>query len=188
MELVLIMMVAAAVFGICFLLDKAFTRLFRGKQQHRSGLAVRLSKHYGSIGLIMAVVGLAAVFTGISDGVVLTVCGGVLIAVGICMLVYYMTFGIFYDDEAFVYTSFGKRSITYRYGDIQCQQLYNSYGNIVIELRMADGRTVQLQSAMDGVYPFMDKAFAMWLRQTGRRQEDCQFYAPQNSCWFPPVE
>ena len=53
---------------------------------------------------------------------------------------------------------------------------------------MTDGRTVQLQSAMDGVYPFMDKAFTMWLRQTGRRQEDCSFYDPQNSCWFPPVE
>ena len=188
MEFALIVIVAAAVFGLCFLVDKIFTKLFRGKQQHHSGLAVRLSKRYGSIGLIMAVVGLAAVFTGISDGIVLTVCGGILIAAGIGMVIYYMTFGVFYDDEAFVYTSFGKKSITSRYGDIQCQQLYNSYGNIVIELRMTDGRTVQLQSAMDGVYPFMDKAFTMWLRQTGRRQEDCSFYDPQNSCWFPPVE
>ena len=188
MEFALNIIVAAVVFGLCFFADKVFTKLFRGKQQHHSGLAVRLSKRYGSIGLIMAVVGLAAVFTGISDGVVLTVCGGILILAGIGMVIYYMTFGVFYDDEAFVYTSFGKKSITYRYGDIQCQQLYNSYGNIVIELRMTDGRTVQLQSAMDGVYPFMDKAFAMWLQQTGRRQEDCPFYDPQNSCWFPPVE
>ena len=27
-----------------------------------------------------------------------------------------------------------------------------------------------------------------WLEQTGRRQEDCGFYDPANSCWFPPVE
>ena len=98
MEFALIVIVAAAVFGLCFLADKIFTKLFRGKQQHHSGLAVRLSKRYGSIGLIMAVVGLAAVFTGISDGIVLTVCGGILIAAGIGMVIYYMTFGVFYDD------------------------------------------------------------------------------------------
>ena len=188
MEFALIIVVAAVVFGLCFLTDKLFTKLFRGKQQHHSGLAVRLSKRYGSIGLIMAVVGLAAVFAGISDGALLTVCGGILILAGIGMVVYYMTFGIFYDEDAFVYTSLGKKSITYRYADIQCQQLYNSYGNIVIELQMAGGRTVQLQSVMDGVYPFMDKAFAMWLQQTGRRREDCPFYDPQNSCWFPSAE
>lgn len=188
MEIVIILVVAALVFGLCFLVDKGFAKLFRNQQQHHSGLAVRLSKRYGSIGLIIAVLGLAAIFTGLSDGMLMLICGCVLVAVGICLVVYYMSFGVFYDEEAFVYTSFGKKSITYQYSDIQAQQLYNSYGNIIIELQMTDGRTVQLQSGMDGVYPFLDKAFACWLQQTGHRQEDCAFHDPANSCWFPPAE
>lgn len=188
MEIAVIVIVAALVFGICFLVDKGFTKLFRSKQQHSSGLSVRFSKRYGSVGLIMAVIGLAAVFTGGADGLLLTVCGGILILVGICLVVYYMTFGIFYDEDAFVYTSFGKKSTTYHYRDIRTQQLYNSYGNIVIELHMTDGRSIHLQSNMEGVYPFLDKAFEIWLQQTGRIREECTFHDPQNSCWFPPLE
>lgn len=188
MEIVAIIIVAALVFGICFLMDKGFTKLFRSKQQHSSGLSVRFSRRYGSIGLIMAVLGLAAVFTGGSEELLLVICGAILILGGICLVVYYMTFGIFYDEDAFVYTSFGKKSTTYHYRDIRSQQLYNSYGNIVIELHMTDGRSIQLQSSMEGVYPFLDKAFAMWLQQTGRDREECTFHDPQNSCWFPPLE
>ena len=28
----------------------------------------------------------------------------------------------------------------------------------------------------------------LWLAQTGKRKEDCDFYDPDNSCWFPPAE
>lgn len=188
MEFAAILIVAAAVFGLCFLVDKGFTKTFRGKPQHASGLSVRLKKHYGSMGLIIAIVGLAAIFTGLSGNWLLILGGCLLVVVGLCLVVYYMTFGIFYDEEQFILTTFGKRSSTYFYRDIQCQQLYTSYGNIIIELHMSDGRTVQLQSNMEGVYPFLDKAFSAWLRQTGRTVEDCPFHDPDNSCWFPGVE
>ena len=180
-----ILLIAAVVFGVCFGIDKVFTGVFRSTQQHKSGLTVRCSKKYGSIGLLVAVLGLAAMFMG---GTLMLVCGGLLILGGIVLVVYYLTFGIFYDEDAFVYTRFGKKSITYRYGDIQSQQLYNSYGNIVVELHMADGSVVQVQSAMEGAYLFLDKAFGFWLLQTGREREDCPFHDPQNSCWFPPLE
>ena len=188
MEFAAILIIVAAVFGVCFLIDKGFTKLFRSKDQHKSGLSVRLSKHYGSGGLIMAVLGLAGIFTGLSDTRLLLAGGCLLLVVGICLVVYYMTFGIFYDDEQFILTTFGKRSSTYYYKDIQAQQLYNSYGNTLIELHMTDGRTVQLHANMLGVYPFLDKAFSAWLRQSGRSKEDCPFYDPDNSCWFPSVE
>ncbi len=188
MKLVIILLVAAAVFGLCYLVDKAFTKVFRGQAQHRSGLSVRLSRKYGSIGLILAVIGLSAVFTGIGSGWLLTAGGAVLIALGVFLVVYYMTFGVFYDEESFILTTFGKKSNTYRYQDIQAQQLYNSYGNILIELHMTDGRTVGLQAGMVGVYPFLDHAFAAWCRQTGRSEADCPFHDPANSCWFPPAE
>lgn len=181
-------LLGAAVFGLCFLIDKGFTKIFRSKIQHRSGLSVRLSKRYGSMGLIVAVIGFAAVLFGWKYGWLIPTGGGFLLLLGVALVVYYMTFGVFYDDESFILTTFGRKSRTYQYRDIQGQQLFNSYGNIIIELHMTDGCTMQLQSAMEGVYPFMDKAFSAWLRQTNRRQEDCAFYDPKNSCWFPSVE
>lgn len=188
MEYVAVVLVAVLVFGVCFLVDKGFTKLFRSQAEHKSGKAVRLSRKYGSIGLILAVLGVAAVFAGLGGEWILIAGGCVLIVVGIGLVIYYMTFGVFYDTDSFVLTTFGKKSTTYAYKDIKCQQLYNSYGNILIELHMTDGRAVQLQAGMDGAYAFLDYAFSAWLRQTGRKQEDCAFHDPANSCWFPPAE
>ena len=187
MELLAVLIIAALVFGVCFLVDKGFAKLFRSQAQHFSGLSVRLNKKYGSIGLIVVVIGIAALFA--QDAGWLLVGGGVLlILVGVCLVAYYMTFGLFYDQDTFVLTTFGKRSETYYYRDITAQQLYQSYGTVIVELFMKDGRSVQLQSGMDGMYPFMDHAFSAWLRQMGKNREDCSFYDPENSCWFPPVE
>ena len=183
-----VVLVAVVTLLVCFLADKGFTKLFRSKPQHQSGRSVRLNKLYGAAGLILAVVGVAAVFAGMSDGWLLTAGGGVLVVLGIALIVYYMTFGVFYDDSGFVLTTFGKKSCTYAYEDIHAQQLYNSYGSVIIELFLRDGRAVQLQSGMPGAYDFLDFAFAAWCRQTGRTVEDCAFHDTQNSCWFPPVE
>ena len=188
MEFIAVLLVAALVFGVCFLVDKGFTKLFRSQQQHHSGKAVRLSRRYGSMGLIVAVLGVAALFAGLSQSWLMIAAGCLLILVGTGLVVYYMTFGVFYDADTFLLTTFGKKSTVYRYEDIRCQQLYNSAGNILIELHMADGKALQLQSGMDGVYPFLDHAFDAWLRQSGRTTEDCPFHDPANSCWFPPVE
>ena len=111
-----------------------------------------------------------------------------LVVTGIGLVVYYMSFGVFYDADGFLLTTFGKKSAAYAYKDIQSQQLYNNQGQILIELYLSDGNTVQLQSTMTEVYPFLDYAFEAWCRQTGRKKEDCPFYDPSNSCWFPPVE
>lgn len=189
MDLLAIVVVAAVTFGVCYLLDKGFTKVFRGTRQHQTGLSVRLSKRYGSGGLLLAVLGLAAVLTGLQNSTVLLV-GGIFVALlGAGFIVYYMTFGVYYDEESFVLTTFGRKSETYAFRDIRAQQLYTvTGGSTIIELHLQDGRAVSLQSNMTGVYPFLDAAFAGWCRQTGKRAEDCSFYDPENSRWFPAVE
>lgn len=190
MEYIAVILVAAAVFGVCYLADKFFAKCFRSQAQHKSGLSVRLNKRYGSIGLVLIVFGIAAVFMGINsgDGWVLPAGGGVLIITGVCLTVYYMTFSIFYDEDGFLLTKFGKASVFYSYGQIRTQQLYNNQGHTLIELHLADGNVLQLQNSMTGMYPFLDYAFVRWCRQTGRKETDCGFYNPSNSCWFPSVE
>lgn len=182
-----VIIVAGLVFGICFLVDKGFIKIFRNQQQHRSGLSVRLNKRYGTAGIIVFVLGVAALFAGLADSTLMLICSPLLMVVGVGLMVYYMTFGIFYDEDGFVLTTFGKKSKTYAYKDIQAQQLYNSYGNIIIELYMSDGRSVQLQSGMIGGYAFLDYAFEAWLQQTGKKKDDCDFYNPDESCWFPSL-
>ena len=187
MGLVTILIICAVVFGLCYLVDKGFTKLFRSQAQHFSGKAVRLSKRYGSIGLLLAVIGLIAAFMGIPEDWVLMAGGALVVLMGVGLVVYYMNYGVFYDDSSFLFMSLGKKNKTYYYNAIRGQQLYNNQGHLLIELHMSDGNTVQLQSTMDGCFAFMDHAFEAWLKQTGRRKEDCPFYDPDNSCWFPPV-
>ena len=181
------LLIAAIVFGICFLADKGFTRLFRSQAQHQSGLSVRPNKKYGAFGLILAVVGIGAIFAGLKDDKVLVFGGCFVILLGIGLVIYYLSTGLFYDEESFLYLSFGKKSLTYRYSDIQAQQLYNAQGNLVVELYMEDGKSVHVHGNMAGAFDFLDKAFDRWCAQKGITAEDCDFHDPSQSCWFPPV-
>lgn len=188
MNFISVILIAAAVFGICFLVDKGFAKMFRSKAQHMSGLAVRVNKRYGAFGVILVALGTAAILMGFSDGWLLPVGGAILLVMGICMIVYYLTFGVFYDDNSFLVSRFGKKSLAYQYNQIKTQQLYAVSGNTVIELHMSDGQNISLQAAMPGVYEFMDKAFEGWCRQKGIEPENCDYHDPDNSCWFPPME
>ena len=189
MTFFLILLIAAGVFGLCFAVDKAFTKCFRSKAQHRSGMAVRANKRYGLFGVILSVLGVMAVCVGIADGSVLLWGGIIVLLMGICLAVYYLSFGVFYDGETFLLSRFGKKEVTYRFDQIMGQKLYLVQGgNVIIELHMKGGGTVSLQSTMDGVYPFLDTAFAAWCLQTGRDPQSCDFHDPSQSLWFPTVE
>ena len=189
MEFFVFLLFAALVFARCWLVDKGFTKVFRGRHQHRSGLSVRLSKRYGSGGILLLVLGLMAVITGGPDDTVLWVGGLVVLVIGLALIVYYLTFGIFYDEDSFVLTTFGKKSKVYRYRDIRSQQLYAvTGGSIMVEVHLADGRAVQLHSHMTDTEKFLDHAFAAWCAQTGRDPESCDFHDPANSLWFPKEE
>lgn len=189
MQLFFTLLIAAVIFGICFLADKAFTKAFRSKAQHHSGLAVRLNKRYGIFGVILTVLGIMAVCIGVSDGPVLLIGGILVLIMGIALSVYYLSFGVFYDGESFLQSRFGKPDIVRTYQEIVGQKLYLIQGgNIVVELHFRDGSTLSLQSTMDGVYPFLDTAFAGWCLQTNQDPQSCDFHDPSQSLWFPTVE
>ncbi len=191
MEYVLIILTAGVVIGLCFLVDFLFKKLFRSQAQHMSGLAVRLHKRYGTFGLMMLVLGVIAIIAGVSGdmGKWLLIAGGsLIILMGAFLVVYYLSTGIFYDEDGFIYTGLTKKKKFYAYRDIRAQQQYNNGGQLLIELHMADGTAVQVQSTMTGAVDFMDYAFSAWLRQTGKKEEDCAFYDRSQSVWFPPVE
>ena len=184
-----ILIIAAIIFGICYLVDKTFSKLFRSKAQHRSGKAVRANKRYGVFGVVLTILGIMAICVGVTDGPVLIWGGIIVLLMGISLTVYYLSFGIFYDDESILLQRFGKKDVIYAYKDIVGQKLYLIQGGtIVIELHMADGSTVSVQSSFEGAYSFLDSAFYAWCRQTGRGETECDFHNPSQSLWFPTVE
>ena len=189
MNFVGVILIMALTFGMCFLVDKGFTKLFRGQAEHKSGKAVRLNKRFATIGIILVILGLAAFFMGLNDQKILLFGGPVVLLMGIGLIVYYMTFGVFYDDEGLVLTTFGRKSVRYRFGDIKEQRLYVIQGGtMVVELHLTDGRVASIQSTMTGALDFLDHAFFAWCRQTGRDPKACDFYDPSRFMWFPGVE
>ena len=179
-------LVAAATFGICYLFDKGFQKYFRNKKQHRSGLAVRLPKVYSIAGVLLSVLGAISLINGITEHNILLYGGLLVLLLGVCLCIYHLSFGIFYDEDSFVHTTFGKKDVTYRYSDILGQKLYViTGGSIVVELHMADGKAVSVQSTMNGAYPFLDAAFAGWCRLKAIDPQACEFHDPANHLWFP---
>ncbi len=184
------LLIAALTFGLMFLLDKGFSRLFRSRAQHHSGTAVRPKKGYGTGSVLLCLMAALALMQYVSTKNTLTLACGIIIAVtGLGLGLYYLRVGIFYDTESFLYTTFTKKTVTYRYSDIRGQKLYAIQGGShVVELYMADGKTVSVQSTMTGAYDFLDKAAHARFRQLGVNSAECAWFAPENSCWFPPVE
>ena len=184
------LLVAAATFGVMFLLDRGLTKLLRSRTQHRSGTAVRLKKHVGILSLALMILGLLGIVTYFTDKNLILLVGGILVLPGGALLgIYYLTHGIFYDDDSFLYTSFGNRSVSYRYGDIRAQKLYVIQGgSLLVELHMTDGKTVPIQNNMDGAAVFLDKAAHARMRQLGLNSHECPWFDETKGQWFPPVE
>ena len=189
MNILSLLLIVAVVFGGCRVIDLLFHKAFRSKVQHRSGMAVRVSKRYGVFGVGLTVLGILAMGVGATGGKALMIGGIVVLIMGICLAVYYLTHGIFYDRESFLVASFRKEDRVYQFQDIQQQKLYQVQGgNIIIELYMHDGTSVSLLSSMDGVYPFLDAAFSGWCQQKGISPASCNFHDPSKSWWFPHEE
>lgn len=188
MEYLWIAVLALVTFGLCFLFDKLFSKIFRDREQHRSGKKVKQRKRTATYGLLMAVLGIVCViFYWGSNGVIFWG-GWIVLLMGAALLTYYLSFGIYYDEEGFVYSRFGRQSKLYTYDAIQNQQLYNSQGSILVELHLEDGSTVPVQDSMEGGFAFLDYAFERWLKTAGLTREECSFHDPDRCCWFPALE
>ena len=184
------LLVIAATFGAMYLMDKGLTRLFRSRQQHHSGTAVRLKKYYGILSLALMILGVLGILTWFSDRTPALLVGGLLVVPGGAALgIYYLTHGIFYEDDTFLYVTFGNRSREYRYGEIRGQKLYEIQGgSLLVELHMTAGSAVSVQGHMEGAYDFLSKAAHARMRQLGLNSHECAWFDEEKGQWVPPVE
>lgn len=183
------LILAALVFGACFLVDKGFARLFRSRKEHQSGMAVKYNKRTALFGLLLAVLGVSGILTGGNGGPGLTVMSVAVLLMAASLITYYLSFGIYYDAGGFLINAFCKKERHFGYGSIREQKRYVIQGgSVLVELYMDDGSTVSVQSTMDGAYPFLDYAFARWCEQKGIDPDSCEFHDPSRHCWFPEEE
>lgn len=184
------LIVALATFGVMFALDKGFTKIFRNQAQHHSGTAVRLRRGYGIAGVALCVIAVLCLMNYVTsrEGIMLF-CAIALAVMGAGLGAYYLTHGVFYDDESFLFTTLGKKGVTYRYADITGQKLYQLQGGgYLVDLYMTDGNNVGIQTTMPGAYDFLDKACHARFRQLGINSAECEWFDESKSCWFPNKE
>ena len=156
----------AIVFGLIALIDFLFRKLFPKPEVMRSGNAVKMPRRSFIMGLLVsffAIVGI--LYLPMEEKLLWWGCWIVLL-MGAYLLVNFWRFGIYYDDEGFLYrTLFGKAK-RYEYKDIQCQHSILARSGINTTLTVA-GEEIALYSAMQGLGDFLNKAFFRWCDEKG---------------------
>ncbi len=171
----------AAVFGLCFLIDRLISRLTRKTESTRS---VRQPTRAAGIGIVLLVGGIALLLflkekLGLIGGIVLVALGAVLIAS-------YFFFRLDYDSEGFTCKTL-RGTTRYSFNQIRAEQALSTRSGIAVML-FVGGDTVELSEAMQGVRDFLSFAYYARCRQMGIDPEDAPPPAPEDLLWFPPPE
>ena len=156
----------AVIFGLIALIDKLFQKLFPKPEVMKSGNVVRMPRYSFILGLIIsffAIVGL--LYLPFEEKLLWWGCWVVLL-MGAYLLVNFWRFGIFYDDDGFLYRSLFRKAKKYSYKDIRSQQSILARSGVNTTLYVAED-ALQLYSAMQGLGDFLSKAFYRWCDETG---------------------
>ena len=187
MQIVLYILLVAVIFGLVALVDQLLKKLFPKTGAMKSGTAVRMPRYSSILGLMMALLGfIGLLFLPLGDELFLWIGCAVVLLMGIYLLVNFGRFGIFYDDEGFIYRTLTKKAKAYRYSDIESQRSFiakSGYNTILY----AAGDEIQLYGAMQGLSGFLSKAFYRWCEQKGIDPQSVE-NDPASLVFFPAPE
>ena len=167
MKYVMYILLVAVMFGLVALVDWLLKKLFPKKGAMKSGKAVRMPRYSVIFGILMTLLGvIALLFLPLEQERFLAFGCVVVLIMGVYLLVNFCRFGIFYDEEGFVYRTLTKKARSYRYSDIESQQSFVAKSGLNTTLYVA-GDEIRLYSAMQGLSDFLNKAFFRWCAQKG---------------------
>ena len=167
MQYVLYLLLIAVIFGLIALADKLLQLIFPKTGTEKHGKSVRMPRYSIIFGVILSVLGVVVLlFLPQSGEQFLRIGAGIILIMGLYLLVNYWRFGIFYDDEQFIYRTLTRKARTYRYSDIKGQRSFVAKSGLNAILYAA-GDEIQLYGAMQGLSDFLNKAFFRWCAQTG---------------------
>ena len=167
MQYVLYILLVAVIFGLVALVDLLLKKLFPQNETIKRGNAVRMPRYSSILGLIMTLLAvIALLFLPLEGETLLWIGCIVVLLMGVYLLVNYNRFGIFYDEEQFIYRALTKKAKTYRYAEIESQRSFIAKSGYNTILYVA-GDEIQLYGAMQGLGSFLNKAFFRWCDQKG---------------------
>lgn len=184
MQYVAYILLVAVGFGLVALVDWLLKKtVFRRRP---TGSTVRMPRYSFLLGLFLTLFGLIAVlFLPRSEKFLWFGCWVVLI-MGAYVLVNFFWSGIFYDEESFTVRALGRKTRTYRYGEITGQRVFVAKSGWN-SLLYAAGEEVQLYAAMQGLSDFLNKAFFLWCHANGLDPDTVE-NDPHNLIFFPEPE
>lgn len=171
---------AGVIFGLCFLVDRLWQKWFPKDLRK----VVRLPRKTVIFGIVLTFLGCFFLLNFFDELSAYLRMGCVLVSLmGLLLLGRYATFSIRYDEEGFLYRSFGKKPISCKYGDILGQRSVLTRAGVQTALYVPDGE-VPLDSSMVGLHDFLKTAFSVWCRETGT-DPDAVENNPSYFTYFP---
>lgn len=167
MQYILYILLIAVVFGLIALGDKLLQLIFPKNTTEKQGKAVRMPRYSLILGVLMSVFAtVLLLFLLDRSELFLQIGACFVLLMGLYLLVSYFRFGIFYDEEQFIYRTLTRKARAYRYSDIEGQRSFLAKSGLNTTL-YASGDEIQLYGAMQGLSDFLNKAFFRWCAQTG---------------------
>ena len=181
---ILYILLIAVIFGIIALLDKLAKAIFPGLRGDDGKAVVRQPRYAPILGLLFALLGLVCLLWVPMGEETLLWCGGlVALLIGVYVLVSFLRFGIFYDEEGFTFRTLTKAAKTYRYTDITGQRSFVAKSGLNTTLYVG-GDEIPLNGSMQGISAFLRKAFYRWCEARGLDPDSVQT-DPATLTYFP---
>lgn len=182
---ILMLIVCALVFLVCFLIDTLLKVTFPKSKLEKSKQAVRPPRRSAVIGVILAFLGLAVVVRiAPKEHDTLLLIGAIgAMVIGAVLLCTYFSVVIYYDDEGFLYKAWGHGKQEFRYSQIKGQRSLLTRGGVNTILFVGDAE-INLYGAMQNLNAFLSKAFFKWCQVKGIDPDSVE-NNPRMATYFP---
>ena len=180
-----VLIVCAAVFLVCFLIDTLFKLIFPKSRLEKSKQVVRPPRRSAVIGVILTFAGAAMLVKLLPEkSDVLFLIGSIVAVIfGVILLCTYFSIAIYYDDEGFLYKAWGHGKKEFRYSQIKGQRSLLTRGGVNTILFVGD-EEINLYSAMQNLNVFLSKAFFKWCAAKGIDPDTVE-NNPRMATYFP---
>ena len=180
-----LLILMAAVFLICFLVDLLVKKLFSSRRFQTENPAVRPPRRSAVIGVLLLFVPIAVLLRLLPpEGSALITAGCVvMLLLGALLLGSYFSVTILYGEETFVWRRLFHGAQTFHYSQIRGQRSLMTRGGIQTILFVSDAQ-IPLYSAMQNLNPFLRTAFFKWCASK-QIDPDSIPNNPQMFTWFP---
>ena len=182
---VFVLIVCAVVFLVCFLIDSLLKLLFPKSRLEKSKQVVRPPRRSAVIGVILTFAGIAMLVRNLAETPDALFIIGSIVAVifGVILLCTYFSFVIYYDDEGFLYKTWGHGKQEFRYSQIRGQRSLLTRGGVNTILFVGE-EEINLYSAMQNLNAFLSKAFFKWCAAKGIDPDSVE-NNPRMATYFP---